>query len=161
MKKILGCLVVVCVLIGTAACGKNAVSEGEAARFVKEYKAEQYTVEDPANIPTGEEIGEKVKRYLSKEEFERQLANRTFSLTPDMAKKMNRSIKLQSVKLKKEAENEDGTVRYNYTMKLKIYDDETSDIVEKQGQLTLANEDGLKIMRDWEDQITKISDETF
>ncbi|MFL0364738.1 hypothetical protein ACH0BF_17165 [Pseudobacillus sp. 179-B 2D1 NHS] len=149
------------ILTGTVACSKEAVNEEEVMELVKEYKTKQYTIKDPDKAPTGPEIGEEVKSCFSKDEFDRQMANRSFSLAPDIAKKTNKSIALTDIKLKKEKENDDGTVNYTYTLELKFYDDQTSEVIEKNGQLSISNDDGLKIARDWEDRTTQVEGEIF
>ncbi|MBS4192479.1 hypothetical protein KHA94_20190 [Bacillus sp. FJAT-49705] len=160
MKKTFGILVLFIMIISLIACSKETVKikEEDVLNFVKDYKAEQYNIKDPSNPPSGIEIGEKVKGFFSDEEFEKQMANRVFQIAPDIAKKTNKSIELEDVKLEKEKENEDGTINYKYTLILKFYDDKASDVIEKKGELTI---EGLKIIRDWEERTTKIGNEVF
>ncbi|MFU1996205.1 hypothetical protein [Priestia megaterium] len=140
-------------LIGAVACSKETIKETDVENFVTEYKKEQYTIKNPSNVPTGEEIADKVKRYLSKDTFDKQIANRSFDLAPEVASKTDKSISLEDVKLKKEKEHDNGSIDYTYTLKLKIGTGQSSDIVEKNGQLTISSNDGeLKITRDWEEK---------
>jgi len=130
------------------ACGKDQASDNDVLKLLEDYKTAQYNIKDPLNPPSGTEIGEKVKGYFTEEEYEKQMANRVFQIAPEIAKVSNRSIKLENVNLKKTKDNKDGTIDYDYTLKLKFYDDESSEVIEKKGQLTV---EGHKITRDWED----------
>ncbi|KAB2338411.1 hypothetical protein F7731_02290 [Cytobacillus depressus] len=159
MKGIFRLSLLFTMIIGLIACSsKEVVKEEDVLNLVKDYKTEQYNIKDPSNSPTGVEIGEKVKKYFLEKEFEKQMANRVFQIAPDIAKKTNKSIELNDVILEKGKENEDGTIDYNYTLKLKFYDDHSNDVIEKKGQLTI---EGLKITRDWEERTTKIGNEVF
>ncbi|MFJ8260640.1 hypothetical protein ACIQ4I_01585 [Rummeliibacillus sp. NPDC094406] len=149
MKRTVGLLLLCIMALTLFACGQDQASEKDVLKLLKDYKTVQYNIKDPLNPPSGTEIGEKVKVYFSEDEFERQMANRVFQLAPEISKTSNKSIQLENVKLKKSKENKDGSIDYNYTMKLKFYDDESSEVIEKNGQLTV---DGLKITRDWEKQ---------
>ena len=154
MKKTLGTLLSFFMIISfVAACNSgSAINEDEVLNLVKKYKTEQYTIQDPADTPTPNEIADKVKNYLSKEALEKQQSNRIFVLAPDLSKKTNKSLKFEEIVLEKEKENEDGTIDYKYTLKLKLYDEQSSEILEVDGQLTVSNEDGLVITRDWENK---------
>lgn len=121
---------------------------------MKEYKAEQFTIKDPNSLPTGIEIGNNIKKYLSEEAFNKLEANRIFQIVPDFVKATNKTIELEDVILKNEKEYDNGTVDYSYTLKLKIYDNPyTSEVFEKGGQLSVSNDGGLKITRDREDNV--------
>ena len=148
MKRIFGLLFLSIVVLGLIACGKEQVSDKDVLKLLKDYKTVQYNIKDPLNPPSGTDIGEKVKVYFSEDEFEKQMANRVFQLAPEISKNANKSMKLENVKLKKTKENKDGTIDYNYTLKLKFYDNQSSEVIEKNGQLTV---DGLKITREWEE----------
>ena len=148
MKRIFGLLFLSIVVLGLIACGKEQVSDKDVLKLLKDYKTVQYNIKDPLNPPSGTDIGKKVKVYFSEDEFEKQMANRAFQLAPEISKNANKSMKLENVKLKKTKENKDGTIDYNYTLKLKFYDNQSSEVIEKNGQLTV---DGLKITRDWEE----------
>jgi hypothetical protein len=65
-------------------------------------------------------------------------------------KKTNKTIELEDVIFEKEKENEEGTINYKYTLKLKVSDGQSSEVFEKKGQLSVSNDNGLKITRDWE-----------
>lgn len=161
MKKILRAFVLSIMLISLLACSNEKIKYEDVKSFVTEYKTIQYTIKDPSNPPSGIEIGEEVKRYLSEDVFKKHNANRVFQIAPDIARKTNKSIELEGLLLEKEKENADGTIDYKFILKLKFYDASTSETVEKNGQLTISNKNGLIITRDWEDKITKIGNETF
>lgn len=131
----------------------NQVNEKDVQNLVLKYKKAQYSIEDPSNVPTGLEIGEEVKEFLTADAFEKQMANRVFALVPDFAKKTNKRIELEEVKLKKVKENDNGTIDYNYLLKLKIADEQSTEVIEKKGQLTITNDDDLLISRDWEEKL--------
>lgn len=80
------------------------------------------------------------------------MANRFYDTAPLIAQQTNKSIALSNFKLEKEKEKEDGMIDYNYTAKIQIYDNQSSKEIAIKGQLTIANDDGLKITRDWEDK---------
>lgn len=153
MRKSLGFLFISAMLLSVVACSTDKIKEEDVMSFVKKYKTEQYTINDPINAPTGIEIGQKVKKYLSEDVFEQHMANRNFELAPNVAREQNKSIKLEDVLLEKEKENDDGTIDYYYTLKLKFDDGQSYEIVNKKGELTISNEDGLKITRDWDRKI--------
>ena len=159
MKRILITLLVL--LVGTVAiaCNNETIKTEDVEKLVKEYKTEQYNIKEPTSPPTGIEIGNKVKKYLSKEAYEKLKANRTFQIAPDFAITTNKSIELEDVILKKEKEYDNGTEDYSYTLKLKIYDDDPrlGEVFEKKGQFTISNDGGLKITRDRE-EIVKIGE---
>jgi len=161
MKKMLSLFFILLMLVSLFACSKEIVKDEDVKKFVTEYKNIQYTIKEPMNAPSGIEIGEQVKGYLSDDVFNKLNANRTFQIAPDIAKKINKSVGLDEILLEKERENDDGTIDYTYKLKLKFYDASTSETVEKKGQLTISNKDGFIITRDWEDKTTKIGDETF
>ncbi|WP_102275384.1 hypothetical protein [Cytobacillus massiliigabonensis] len=138
----------------------NSISEKEINQFVTEYKTIQYTIEDPVHSPTGIEISEKVKEYLTEDAYKKQMANRVYDTAPIIAQQTNQSISLVEVSLVKEKEKDNGMIDYNYTTRIKIYDNQSSKEIEIKGQLTISNEDGLKITRDWEN-IKRIGDELF
>lgn len=153
MKKILGILLSFFMIITiVAACSGSGINEDDVLDLVKKYKTEQYTIPDPANTPTPNEIADKVKGYLSKDALKKQQANRTFGLAPDLAKKTNKSLTFEEITLEKQKENEDGTINYKYTMKLKLYDKQSSEILKVDGQLSVSNDNGLVITRDWENK---------
>ncbi|MFE8694748.1 hypothetical protein ACFYKT_00085 [Cytobacillus sp. FJAT-53684] len=130
----------------------SSIDEDKIHQFVTEYKSIQYTIEDHIHSPSGLEISEKVKGYLSEDAYKKQMANRFYDTAPSIAQQTNKSIALLEVKLEKERENDKGTIDYKYTSKIKIYDNESSKEIEIKGQLTISNENGLKITRDWENQ---------
>ncbi|MFD2444762.1 hypothetical protein ACFSO7_12375 [Bacillus sp. CGMCC 1.16607] len=158
MKGIFGFPFLLLMIAGLIACSKETVKEEDVLKLVNDYKTVQYNIKDSSNPPTGIEIGEKVKRFFSKEGFDRQMANQVFQIGPDIAKKTNKSIKFENIKLEKTKENKNGEINYSYTLKLKFYDASSTEFVEKKGQLTIK---GLKITRDWEERITKIGNEVF
>jgi hypothetical protein len=157
LKKIPSFLLVLMIGSIAAACSNEMIKTEDVKKFVKEYKNEQYNIKDPTNPLTSIQIGTKVKRYLSKDVFDKLEANRILQIAPDFANKTNKSIELEDVILEKEEENKVGTIDYNYTLKLKISDEQSSETFEKKGQLTISNDGGLKITRDWEENV-KIED---
>lgn len=161
MKKMLSLLLPLMLFGIVVACSNKVIKDEDVMNFVKEYKIEQYTIKDPTNAPTESEIATKVKGYLSEEVFNKHNANRIFHIAPYIAKKTNKSIELEDVILERKKENDNGTIDYNFILKLKFEDDKSSEVVEKKGQLTISNEDGLKITCDWEEKTTKIDNEVF
>ncbi|WP_066299192.1 hypothetical protein [Bacillus sp. FJAT-29937] len=161
MKKVFGFLFVLLIGVIAAACSNETVKNEDVEKLVKEYKTEQYHITDPANPPTGIEIGEKVKKYLSEDAFAKLNANRVFQLAPKFAKQTNKTIELEDIVLEKIKEHDDGRIDYKYTLKLKVsYEqpNESYEIFDKEGQLSVSNtNEGLKITRDWEQQ-TQIED---
>jgi hypothetical protein len=54
------------------------------------------------------------------------------------------------VKLEEQSKNDDGTIDYLYTTTFKVYDENSSKIYEKEGELTISTKNNeLKIDRDW------------
>jgi hypothetical protein len=155
MKKALVLFLVLIIGVIASACNNETIKTENVEKFVKEYKAEQYNIKDAKNLPSGIEIGDKVKKYLSKDAFDKLNANRIFQIAPDFVKKTNKNIELVDVILEKKKENEGGTINYQYTLKLKVSNGQSSEVFEKKGQLSISNDNGLKITRDWE-QNTKI-----
>ncbi|MBP2239955.1 hypothetical protein J2Z40_000508 [Cytobacillus eiseniae] len=159
MKKPFLLFILFTLLLGLIGCSsKESVSEDDILKLVKDYKTVQYNIKDPSNPPTEIEIGEKVKNYFSEKEFEKQMANRVFATGPLIAKKTNKSIELEDIVLEEEKKKEDGSIDYNYILKLKFYDENSSETIEKKGQLTIKE---LTITRDWEERTTKIGNEVF
>lgn len=67
-----------------------------------------------------------------------------------VSKQIKKSIEVQDVKLEEQSKNDDGTIDYLYIMKFKVYDENSSKIYEKEGELTLSTiKNELKIDRDW------------
>jgi hypothetical protein len=157
LKKIHGFLFILIFGLIVTACSNETIKTEDVRNFVKEYKAEQYNIKDPVNPPTGIQIGAKVKKYLSKDVYDKLEANRILQIAPDFAKKTNNRIELVDVTLEKENENEDGIIDYKYTLKLKVSDEQSSEVFEKQGQLSVSTDGGLKITYDREDHV-KIKD---
>lgn len=158
MKRIFSLLFLFTMILGLVACGQESVKEEDVMNLVRDYKSEQYNIIDPSNPPTEIEIGDKVKDFFSEDEFEKQMANRVFQIAPDIAKKTNKSIVLEDVKLENGKENKNGTIDYNYTLKLKFHDSKSTDVIEKKGQLTI---EGLKITNDLEERTSKIENDVF
>ncbi|ASS95252.1 hypothetical protein BS1321_15855 [Peribacillus simplex NBRC 15720 = DSM 1321] len=128
----------------------NVVKLGEAEKLFKGYYIARYTIKDPANPPTFDEIAGNIKRYLSEDEYNAQILNRFYSMPSLVAKEINKSIEVQSVKLEEQSINEDGTVDYIYTTVFKIYDENSSKLYEKEGEITITIIDNeLKVTRDW------------
>lgn len=146
------CALLLAILLFLPQLHSSSFSEEEIYQFVTEYKTIQYTIEDPAHSPTGIEISERVKGFLSDDVYKKQMTNRVFDIVPDIAKQTNKSIAMVEVNLEKEKVKDNGMIDYNYTTKIKIYDNQSSKEMEIKGQLTISNEDGLKITRDWEDK---------
>jgi hypothetical protein len=148
------------------ACSEST-NDIDIEAFVKAYKTEQYTITNPTQLADKHPVEintiftEKVESYLSEDELENLTMNRFFILTPNVAIASNKKVKLETISLEKVEENEDGTIDYNYTLEIDYYDDQSSEIVEKEGQLTiLVNDDELKITRDWE-KITQFEEEVL
>ncbi|MGE8203460.1 hypothetical protein ACQKP0_02770 [Heyndrickxia sp. NPDC080065] len=154
MKKTFGLLLLFVAFISIVACSnKEVVKQDDVLNFVKDYKSKQYTIKDPSNDQAGNEIVEKVKAFLSEDTLNKMMANRAFDLIPYIAKNMNKSIELQEINLEKANENGNGTINYKYNLKIKFYDEQSSEMFERKGELTLSTDNGLKITRDWEETI--------
>lgn len=164
MKKILGMMLLFVVFISVVACNKdvakeseekpvkeeNAVKVEDAEKLFKGYYTERYTVKDPSNPPTFDEIADNVKGYLSEDEYKDQIENRYYSLPTMISKEINKSIEVKDVNLKEQSKNDDGTIDYTYTTIFKVYDDNSSKNYEKEGELTISTTNNeLKITRDW------------
>lgn len=145
------CALLLAILLFLPQLHSRSFSEEEVYQFVTEYKTIQYTIEDPVHSPTGIEISERVKEFLSNDAYKKQMANRVFDLAPTIAMQSNKSIEVVEVNLQKEKEKDNGMIDYIYTTKIRIYDNQSSKEIEIKGQLTIYNGDGLKITRDWED----------
>lgn len=168
IKKILSLLFLSILLIGIVACNKdvvkengeekegksvkeeNVVKEEEAEKLFKDYSTELYTVKDPSNPPKFDEIAEKIKGYLTEDQYNAEIANRKFQIPELVSKQINKSIEVQDVKLKEQSKNDDGTIDYLYTTTFKVYDKSSSKMYEKKGELTLSTSNNeLKIDREW------------
>ncbi|WP_010095120.1 hypothetical protein [Ornithinibacillus scapharcae] len=149
MKKLLQVLFIV-VFLFVAGCDAETSKENEVKEFVTEYKTKQHTIEDPSNMPTGLEIIERIKPYLSEEEYEKLLVNRGLDYIPKVATNISASVEVQDVELTKTEDNEDGTTDYDFVLELKFYNEDFSEVVTKEGQLTIQEENGYKVTRDWE-----------
>ena len=159
MKKLLSLLFLLIMIISLIGCNNEAAkNQKDIVELVKNYKSAQYDIKDPSKPPTELEIAENVKGYLSKDAYERQMANRVFQIAPDIATKTRSSIKLENIKLEKKKENKDGSIDYKYTLKLKFHNEKLTDVVEKSGQLTTKDQ---KIIYDWEERDTKIGNDFF
>lgn len=161
MKKYFGFILSCFLLISLIGCSKATVKEQDIEKFIKQYKIEQYTVADPNSPPDVSNIEEKVSKYLSKDLQEKHHLNRLFQIAPEISKKTKKSIELEDVELKKVNENNDGTINYHYTLKIKFYDEKASNVVEKKGNLTISKNDELKIIQENEERDTKIGNEIF
>lgn len=129
---------------------ENVVNVEEAEKLFIDYSAELYTIKDPSNPPTFDEIAENIKVYLTEEQYDAEIANRKFQIPELVSKQIKKSIEVQDVKLEEQSKNDDGTIDYLYIMKFKVYDENSSKIYEKEGELTLSTiKNELKIDRDW------------
>ncbi|MFE4354540.1 hypothetical protein [Peribacillus butanolivorans] len=168
IKKIFSLLFLFILFIGVVACNKDVVKENgeeqegkpikegkvvnveDAEKFFKGYSTELYTIKDLSNPPTFDEIAENIKVYLTEEQYNAEIANRKFQIPELVSKQINKSIEVQDVKLEEQGKNNDGTIDYLYTMKFKVYDENSSKIYEKEGELTISTTNNeLKIDRDW------------
>ena len=154
MKKIFGLLTICLMVFGLCGCidKANAVSSDDILKLAKEYKTIQYTVKDPSNPPTYEEIADKAKEYLSEKALDTLYKQRAFLMVSKFAKETNTSIELESLSMDKTKENDDGSINCDYTIKLKLNNGQSTKIVEKKAQLTVSK-DGKKITRDWDEKI--------
>ncbi|MCU6602193.1 hypothetical protein OCO53_17130 [Peribacillus frigoritolerans] len=165
IKKILSLLFLVVLFISAVACNKDVIKENSEEKPLKEenvvkveeaeilfnnYSKELYTIKDPSNPPTFDEIAEKIKLYLTEEQYNAEIANRKFQIPELVSKQINKSIEVQDVKLEEQSKNDDGTIDYLYTTTFKVYDENSSEIYEKEGELTISTTNNeLKIDRDW------------
>jgi uncharacterized lipoprotein NlpE involved in copper resistance len=157
MKKALQFLLLLLTTLSLAGCNneEEAIHQ-ELEAFVKEYKTTIYSIDDPLHPPTSNEVAEKAKPYLTKTEFENLIANRIFELTTNTATSLNKRIELEDVILEKATFNDDGGGwDCEITIKLKLSDQQSSQMVEKRGQLSIMrnSSDKLKVFRDWEERI--------
>nr|WP_257989508.1 hypothetical protein [Bacillus infantis] len=139
-------------ILGLFGCSKNHINDNDVLEMVKVYKKEQYTIEEPSDPPTIDEIVQRVKPYLSEEALEELSANRVFSIAPDIASNTNKSIKVNDVQIEESKKNKDGTTDYTYTIEIQLGEGSNAEIIKNSGQLTVSSEDGLKIIRDWEEK---------
>lgn len=79
MKKYTLFMLFIGMILVVSGCSDNVFNENDVKEFVMEYKTNQYTIEDASNPPSAVEIGEKVKPYLSEEEYEYFLVRRYFN----------------------------------------------------------------------------------
>ncbi|MCK2020903.1 hypothetical protein [Peribacillus frigoritolerans] len=165
IKKILSLLFLFVLFISAVACNKDVIKENSEEKPLKEenvvkveeaeilfnnYSKELYTIKDPSNPPTFDEIAEKIKLYLTEEQYNAEIANRKFQIPELVSKQINKSIEVQDVKLEEQRKNGDGKIDYLYTTKFKVYDRNSSKIYEKEGELTISTTNNeLKIDRDW------------
>ncbi|MBK5444987.1 hypothetical protein JFV29_08995 [Peribacillus sp. TH16] len=168
IKKIFSLFFLFVLFIGVVACNKDVVKENgvekegkpvkeekvvnieKAEKLFKDYSTELYTIKDSSNPPTFDEIAEKIKVYLTEEQYNAEIANRKFQIPELVSKQINKSIEVQDVKLEEQSKNDDGTIDYLYTTKFKVYDENSSKIYEKVGELTISTTNNeLKIDRDW------------
>lgn len=139
-------------ILGLFGCSKNPMSDNDVLELLKIYKKEQYTIEEPSDPPTIDEIVQRVKPYLSEEALEELSANRVFSIAPDIASNTNKSIKVNDVQIEESKKNKDGTADYTYTIEIQLGEGSNAEVIKNNGQLTVSSEDGLKIIRDWEEK---------
>ncbi|WP_010095632.1 hypothetical protein [Ornithinibacillus scapharcae] len=152
MKKSIWNLLLIGMIIALSSCTDTDVyNDKDIKNFVKEYKTKQYAVENPSNPPTAVEIGERVKPFLTEEEYDYFYKRRYFHFINVVAKNTGYKSKVQDITLEKTEENEDGTVDYDYVLTVEYYHDNFSEAVETKGQLTIQyNGENYKITRDWE-----------
>lgn len=165
MKRIILFTVTFMCLFFFSACSADSNSssnsdEKKVKGFLSDYKSYQYTIEDPKNPPTADEIGEKVKPFLSDEEYERQFANRSFDIPAEVASKTNNSIALDDITLEK-LETDEESEKYKYTLHLVFSSDGSEEFIDRKGEITVTNNDEMKITRDWENRNNEIGDLTF
>ncbi|TYS50958.1 hypothetical protein [Bacillus infantis] len=139
-------------IVSLFGCSKNPINDDDVLELLKVYKKEQYTIEEPSDPPTEDEIVQRIKTYLSTEALEELSANRVFSIAPDIASHTNKPVKVNDVQIKELEKNEDGTADYTYTVEIQLGEGANAEIIKNNGQLTVSSEDGLKIIRDWEEK---------
>ncbi|MDM5304185.1 hypothetical protein [Peribacillus frigoritolerans] len=163
MKKILRMTLIIMIFIGVVACNKDVVKEKEepvkeenvvkvedAEKLFKGYCTELYTIKDPSHPPTFDEIADNIKGYVSEDRFKAQIADRRYQIPELVAKELNKSIEVLAVNLEEQSVNDNGTIDYTYKTVFKVYDENSSETYEKEGELTISiinNE--LKITREW------------
>jgi hypothetical protein len=151
MKKAAMLMFIFSALFLVSGCGEKGINEDDVKQFVMEYKTNQYTVEDASNPPTGIEIGEKVKPFLSEEEYNYFMRSSYFHLITVVAENTGYKSRLKDIILEKIEETDDGSINYKYTMKVEYYHDSFSELVETKGQLTIQYDgEQYQITRDWE-----------
>jgi hypothetical protein len=90
------------------------------------------------------------KNYLKGIIQKAQIADRKYQIPELVAKELKKSIEVLDVNLEEQSINENGTRDYTYKTVLKVYDENSSEIYEKEGELTIANiNNELKIIREW------------
>lgn len=161
MNKILR-MIIIFMFFGVVACNKNVAKEKDepvkddvikvedAEELFKGYYTELYTIKDPSNPPTFDEISDNIKGYISEDQYKAQIADRKYQIPELVAKELKKSIEVLDVNLEEQSINDNGTRDYTYKTVLKVYDENSSEIYEKEGELTIANiNNELKIIREW------------
>jgi uncharacterized lipoprotein NlpE involved in copper resistance len=102
MKKAIQVLFLLLTAFSLAGCNneEEAIHQ-EIEAFIKDYKTTIYSIDDPLNPPTSNEVAQKAEPYLTKNEFENLIANRIFELASKTAKSLNKRIELEDVILEK------------------------------------------------------------
>jgi hypothetical protein len=158
LKKTLLLMLLFITFFSLVGCGneEEKIIQQEIEDFVKEYKSTLYSVDDPLNPPSALEVSQNARHYLAKDEFENLMANRIFDLASNTAKSLNKQIVLEDVIFDKVTFNDDGGAwDCEITLKIKLFDQQSSGIFEKKGQLSIMrnSNDALMIVRDWEERI--------
>ena len=162
IKNILSLLFLFVLFNGVVACNKAVVKEDkpiaeekvvnleDAEKLFEGYSTVLYTIKDVSNPPTSDEIAENIKVYLTDKQYKAEIDNRKYQIPELVSKQINKSIEVQDVKLEEQSKNDDGTIDYLYTTKFKIYDENSSKVYEKEGELTISiTNNELKIDREW------------
>lgn len=72
---------------------ENVVNVEEAEKLFIDYSAELYTIKDPSNPPTFDEIAENIKVYLTEEQYDAEIANRNFKYQNWYPNKLKKVLK--------------------------------------------------------------------
>ncbi|WP_054751962.1 hypothetical protein [Piscibacillus salipiscarius] len=137
MKKVMIILLLGSFILTLAACDDTSDDEKELKEFVTDYKSKLYNIENPNLLnekhPTkvSQKFSRKIEPYETNEVLEDLTLNRQLIIIPQIAQALGKKVKLQDISLEKVKENEDGSINYDYTMKIKYYDDESENIVKK------------------------------
>lgn len=157
MKKTLQVMLLIIIVFSLVGCkNEEEVIQQEIEAFVKEYKSTLYNIDHPLNPTTSLEVAQSAEPYLTNDEFENLKANRVFELASNTAKSLNKGIVLEDVILEKVTFNDDGGAwDCEITIKIKLFDLQSSEIIEKKGQLSIMrnSNDALMVFRDWEERV--------
>lgn len=152
MGKLLKKLSVLLLFLLVIGCS-NSSDEQSAMQLAKEFKMIQYEITDYTHISDLTEyqknILEKLKPYLTEEEYQDFSANRLAGIVPSIAQKYKTNIHVEDITFTKNQENkEKGTIGFSYTITLKSSGEINKTIVEKGKMILTKTAEGWLISND-------------